>query len=50
MIPITAKKTSIGVVLDAETFKRMKLKPEMAFNQILQENPEVIGKCRGRNG
>jgi flavin-dependent dehydrogenase len=44
MIPINAKKTSIGVVLDAETFKRMKLKPEIAYNQILQENPEVIGQ------
>jgi flavin-dependent dehydrogenase len=42
MIPITAKKTSVGVVLDAETFKRMKLKPEMAYHQILEENPEVI--------
>jgi flavin-dependent dehydrogenase len=44
MIPINAKKTSIGVVLNAEAFKRMKLKPEMAFSQILQENPEVIGQ------
>ena len=42
MIPITAKKTSIGIVLDAETFKRLKLRPEMAYDQILQENPEVI--------
>jgi hypothetical protein len=38
------KKTSVGVVLDAETFKRMKLKPEIAYTQILQENPEVIGQ------
>src|SRR5580700_6043188 len=44
MIPITAKKTSIGVVLDAETFKRMKMKPEVAYTRILEENPEVIGK------
>ena len=42
MIPITAKKTSVGIVLDAETFKRMKLKPETAYTQILQENPEVM--------
>ena len=40
--PITARKTSVGVVLDAETFKRLKLKPEIAYAQILQENPEVI--------
>ena len=44
MIPITAKKTSVGVVLDAETFKRLKLKPENAYTQILQENPQVIGQ------
>jgi flavin-dependent dehydrogenase len=42
MIPINAKKTSVGVVLDAETFKRMKLKPEIAYTQILQENPQVM--------
>jgi flavin-dependent dehydrogenase len=44
MIPITAKKTSVGIVLDAEAFKRMKLKPETAYHKILQENPEVIGQ------
>jgi flavin-dependent dehydrogenase len=42
IIPITAKKTSIGIVLDAQTFKRMRLEPEDAFNRILQENPQVI--------
>jgi flavin-dependent dehydrogenase len=42
IIPITATKTSIGVVLDAQTFKRMKLSPEAAFEQILQENPKVV--------
>ena len=42
IIPITAKKTSIGIVLDAQTFKRMRLEPEEAFNRILQENPKVI--------
>src|SRR5271165_810082 len=41
VIPITAKKTSIGVVLDAQTFKRMKMEPEDAYIQILQENPKV---------
>jgi flavin-dependent dehydrogenase len=39
MIPITAKKTSIGIVLDAETFKRMRSSPEDAYHQILQQNP-----------
>jgi flavin-dependent dehydrogenase len=42
MIPITAKKTSIGVVLDAQAFRQMRLAPEAAFNRILQENPKVI--------
>jgi FADH2-dependent halogenase len=42
IIPITATKTSIGVVLDAQAFKRMKLNSEAAFLQILQENPKVI--------
>ena len=42
IIPITARKTSVGVVLDAETFKRMKLKPEDAYDQILRQNPMVI--------
>ena len=41
IIPITAKKTSIGVVLDAQTFKRMRLEPEEAFTRILEENPKV---------
>src|SRR3984893_7734690 len=42
IIPITATKTSIGVVLDAQTFKRMRLEPEEAFNRIVEENPKVI--------
>jgi flavin-dependent dehydrogenase len=46
MIPINAKKTSIGVVMDAEAFKRMKLKPETAYTRILEENPQVIGQLR----
>jgi flavin-dependent dehydrogenase len=41
IIPITARKTSIGVVLDTQTFKRMKLSPEEAFRRILAENPKV---------
>jgi flavin-dependent dehydrogenase len=42
IIPITATKTSIGVVLDAQTFKRMKLSPESAFLQRLEENPKIV--------
>ncbi|MFY9986880.1 MAG: NAD(P)/FAD-dependent oxidoreductase [Chthoniobacterales bacterium] len=47
IIPITTTKTSIGVVLDAQTFKRMKLSPEAAFLQTLQENPKVIEQLSG---
>jgi flavin-dependent dehydrogenase len=47
IIPITATKTSIGVVLDAQTFKRMKLSPEAAFLQTLQENPKVTEQMSG---
>jgi flavin-dependent dehydrogenase len=42
IIPITAKKTSIGVVLDAQTFRKMKLSPEAAFHRMLNEHPKVI--------
>lgn len=41
-IPITSRKTSIGVVMNAEAFKRMKLKPEEAYRHILEENPQVM--------
>ncbi len=41
-IPITSTKTSIGVVMDAEAFKRMKLKPEEAYRRILEENPQIM--------
>src|SRR3984893_9118724 len=47
IIPITATKTSIGVVLDAQTFKRMKLSPEAAFLQTLRENPKVMEQLSG---
>jgi 2-polyprenyl-6-methoxyphenol hydroxylase-like FAD-dependent oxidoreductase len=46
MIPITARKTSIGIVLDAETFKRMRLSPEEAFNEILEQNPMASDQMR----
>jgi flavin-dependent dehydrogenase len=46
LIPITAKKTSLGVVLDADTFKQFKLDPQTAFEQILAENPQVSRQLR----
>jgi flavin-dependent dehydrogenase len=45
-LPGTAKKTSIGIVLDAETFKQMRLSPGEAFNEILQQNPMANNQMR----
>jgi flavin-dependent dehydrogenase len=42
MIAVTQKKTSIGVVLDAKLFKEMRLSPEIAYDKILKENPQVM--------
>jgi len=44
MIPITSKKTSVGIVLNADAFKRMKLKPEEAYTQILKQNSQTMGQ------
>ena len=41
-IPITSVKTSIGIVMNVDAFRRMKLKPEEAYTRILQENPQVM--------
>ena len=41
-IPITSTKTSIGVVMNADAFKRLKLKPDEAYTRILEENPQIM--------
>jgi flavin-dependent dehydrogenase len=46
MIPITMTRTSIGVVMDTETFRRMKLSPEAALDQSIAEHPMVFGRMR----
>src|SRR5262249_51448944 len=46
LIPITAKKTSLGIVFDADTFKELKLDPQTAFERILAENPQVSGQLQ----
>ncbi|MBV8587297.1 MAG: tryptophan 7-halogenase [Verrucomicrobia bacterium] len=46
LIPITAKKTSVGVVFDADTFKELKLDPQTAFERILVENPQIARQLR----
>jgi len=41
MIPLSATKMSIGVVMDIDRFKEMKLRPEEALDAILREQPEI---------
>ncbi len=43
MIPLTAERTSIGVVLDGEVFRSSKLSPEDFLEQALAEQP-IIAK------
>src|SRR6184192_2220855 len=43
LIPLTAERTSIGVVLDSETFRRSKLSAEDFLEQALAEQP-IIAK------
>ena len=41
MIPLSETKMSIGVVMDIERFKLMKMRPEEALESILREQPEI---------
>jgi flavin-dependent dehydrogenase len=41
MIPLKGNTTSIGVVMDAEKFKSMKMSPERALTQCIAEQPAV---------
>jgi len=43
LIPLTAERTSVGVVLDSEIFRKSKLSPEDFLEQALAEQP-VIAK------
>jgi len=42
MIPLTATRMSIGVVMDTSTFRAMKLSPEKALEACLNEQPMVL--------
>jgi flavin-dependent dehydrogenase len=44
MIPITSKKTSVGIVMNADAFKRTKSTPQDAYMEILGENPQVMAQ------
>ena len=42
MIPLTATRMSIGVVMDTSTFRAMKLAPEKALDQCIGEQPLIL--------
>jgi 2-polyprenyl-6-methoxyphenol hydroxylase-like FAD-dependent oxidoreductase len=46
IIPLTAERTSIGVVLDSETFRNSKQTPEDFLEQALLEQPVIIQRMR----
>lgn len=46
MIPLTDKRTSIGVVMDTETFRAMKLSPEAALEKCIAEQPLILERMR----
>lgn len=46
LIPLTKDRTSIGVVLDTETFRRAKQSPEQFFSNALQEVPMIAHAIR----
>lgn len=41
MIPLTETRTSVGVVLDQDDFKKVGLEPEAFLDRSIQEQPEV---------
>ena len=46
IIPLTAERTSIGVVLDSETFRSSKQTPEDFLEQALPEQPVIMQRMR----
>jgi geranylgeranyl reductase family protein len=46
IIPLTPERTSIGVVLDNETFRSSKLSPEDFLEQALVEQPVIVERMR----
>ena len=41
LIPLTAERTSVGMVLDSETFRKSKVSPEDFLEQALAEQPTI---------
>jgi flavin-dependent dehydrogenase len=46
MIPLTPTRMSIGVVMDTETFRAMKLSPEAALKKCIAEQPMVLERMK----
>jgi flavin-dependent dehydrogenase len=46
MIPLTATRMSIGVVMDTATFRAMKMSPEAALEKCLDEQPMILERMR----
>jgi FADH2-dependent halogenase len=46
MIPLTPTRMSIGVVMDTETFRAMKLSPEAALEKCIAEQPMVLERMK----
>ena len=45
-IPLTATRTSVGVVMDSATFRAAKLSPETALDKFLAEQPLMVEKMK----
>ena len=46
MIPLTATRMSIGVVMDTATFRAMKMSPEAALEKCLDEQPLILERMK----
>jgi flavin-dependent dehydrogenase len=46
MIPLTATRMSIGVVMDTKTFREMKMSPEEALDHCINEQPLILERMK----
>lgn len=46
MIPLTATRMSIGVVMDMKTFREMKMSPEEALDHCINEQPLILERMK----
>jgi flavin-dependent dehydrogenase len=46
MIPLTQTRTSIGVVMDTDTFRKTKLPPERALEEFIAEQPLMAERMK----